>query len=217
MAAVLEIARVLSSVETGSSVELVAFGLEEVGILGSLRYVQRAHYEGREFLGMFSLDMIGYTCHRPGCQGAFSDIPGCLRVSQSGLNVGNFIAAVANEASVDLLRSFEQAAIRYVPTLLVGSGVVAGKGACMVATRLSDHSHFWDRGYAAVLLTDTALYRNPHYHRPTDTLATLDLPFAHRVTQAVLATALSVAGLGSEVPPEPTPAGGGGAPPALPR
>jgi hypothetical protein len=32
----------------------------------------------------------------------------------------------------------------------------------------SDHGSFWNEGYPAVMLTDTALFGNPHYHRPTD-------------------------------------------------
>jgi hypothetical protein len=43
--------------------------------------------------------------------------------------------------------------------------------------RLSDHSPFWDAGYNALMVTDTAYMRNPHYHQPTDTIETLDLPF----------------------------------------
>ena len=43
--------------------------------------------------------------------------------------------------------------------------------------RLSDHSPFWDAGYNAVLVTDTSFLRNPHYHKPSDTIETLDLPF----------------------------------------
>jgi len=43
--------------------------------------------------------------------------------------------------------------------------------------RLSDHSPFWDRGYDALMVTDTSFMRNPHYHRMSDTIDTLDLPF----------------------------------------
>jgi hypothetical protein len=41
--------------------------------------------------------------------------------------------------------------------------------------RLSDHSPFWDAGYNAVLVTDTSFLRNPNYHKPSDTIETLDL------------------------------------------
>jgi hypothetical protein len=54
---------------------------------------------------------------------------------------------------------------------------VPNKGLMVRQTRLSDHSPFWDRGYPAMMVTDTAFMRNPHYHQPTDTIKTLDLDF----------------------------------------
>lgn len=210
LAALVEIARLLATQDLAASVEMIAFGSEETGILGSLIYAENARGELRELSGMMSLDMIGYTCTRPGCQFAFPNIADCLSVSQPGVNVGTFIAAVANEDSQALLESFEAAASRYVPDLFVGSAVVAGNGDCLSATRLSDHARFWDAGYPAMLLTDTANFRNPNYHRPTDTLDTLDLGFAQRVTSAVLATALRVAGLASDPTPSPTATRSGG-------
>ncbi|NJM85592.1 MAG: M28 family peptidase [Leptolyngbyaceae cyanobacterium RM2_2_21] len=50
----------------------------------------------------------------------------------------------------------------------------------------SDHAAFWQRGLGAVLVTDTANFRNPHYHQPTDTADTLDLDFLTGVTQRVI-------------------------------
>ena len=55
----------------------------------------------------------------------------------------------------------------------------------MPVTRLSDHASFWDRGLPALMITDTSFFRNPHYHRPTDTPDTLDYPFLARVTEGV--------------------------------
>lgn len=51
------------------------------------------------------------------------------------------------------------------------------RGRVIPTSRWSDHSPFWDRGYAAAMLTDTAWLRSPHYHRPTDRKETLDLAF----------------------------------------
>ena len=62
------------------------------------------------------------------------------------------------------------------------------------ATRRSDNASFWSRGYPALLLTDTADLRNPHYHRCTDRLDTLDLAFAAQVTDAVAACVRLLAG-----------------------
>jgi len=55
-------------------------------------------------------------------------------------------------------------------------------------TRLSDNASFWDRGYPALMITDTAFMRNPHYHTPGDHPETLDFGFMARVVDAVAAT-----------------------------
>ena len=44
-------------------------------------------------------------------------------------------------------------------------------------TRLSDHASFWDAGLPALMVTDTAFFRNPNYHLPSDTIDTLDFTF----------------------------------------
>jgi hypothetical protein len=69
--------------------------------------------------------------------------------------------------------------------------------------RLSDHASFWRRGYPALMLTDTAMFRNPHYHRPGDTVATLDFPFMAKVTRAVVGALHMLAGNASETNAEP--------------
>ena len=43
--------------------------------------------------------------------------------------------------------------------------------------RLSDHASFWNKGYRAVMLTDSAFFRNPHYHLASDTMETLDVDY----------------------------------------
>ena len=69
---------------------------------------------------------------------------------------------------------------------------VLGNGFLLPAVRLSDHSPFWDLGYPALLVTDTSFFRNPHYHRPSDTLETLDLDFMAKVCEGVVAGVLGL-------------------------
>ena len=64
----------------------------------------------------------------------------------------------------------------------------------MMDVRLSDHSSFWDAGYPALMITDTSFYRNPHYHRPTDTPDTLDYPFLAKVTAGTCAAVARLTG-----------------------
>jgi hypothetical protein len=68
------------------------------------------------------------------------------------------------------------------------TGEVAGVGLCFPDTRRSDHAPFWDQGYRALMLSDTADLRNPYYHTPDDTSETLDFGFARLVTQVAMAT-----------------------------
>lgn len=200
----LEIARMLAGQQLAASIELVAFADEELGLVGSRQYAQHARDALREISGMLSLEMIAYTCTRPGCQFPIPAIAGCLALDHPVPNAGTFIADVGNDRSSDLMRTFQSAAARYVPQLSVDTGQIAGIGSCLPDSRRSDHASFWDQDYPALLITDTANFRNPNYHRPTDTLETLDLTFATQVTQAALATALRVAGLAADPAPTPT-------------
>ena len=61
------------------------------------------------------------------------------------------------------------------------------------AIRLSDNSSFWDQGYPALMLTDTSFLRNPHYHAPSDTPATLDYARMAEAVRGVSAGVASVA------------------------
>ena len=69
---------------------------------------------------------------------------------------------------------------------------VPENGTLLQATRLSDHSPFWDAGFAALMITDTAFLRNPHYHMPSDTIDTLDFEFLTRVTEGCLEAVAAV-------------------------
>ena len=72
--------------------------------------------------------------------------------------------------------------------------VVPGNGEVLPDTRRSDHAAFWDQGYQAIMLTDTANFRNPNYHQPGDTLETLNLAFTTEVCRAGGALAIDMAG-----------------------
>ena len=72
-----------------------------------------------------------------------------------------------------------------VPQHPVESLVLPGNGAQFDDLRLSDHSPFWHHGFRAVMVTDTAYFRNPNYHQPTDTLETLDIDFIRDISAAV--------------------------------
>ncbi len=203
VAAVLEIARVLAGRRSDYTIHLVFFALEEVGMDGSETYAQTASAEGVNVIGMVSLDMIAYTCDTPGCQIVIPEIPGCLSFENPIPDVGTFIGAVSNTASADLLADFAVRARRQVPALEVETGTVAGVGECFPDSRRSDHKSFWDEGFPAMVLSDGAEARNPHYHQASDTLETLDLAFATNVARAAMVSAAIDAHLDVEPPALP--------------
>ena len=195
VAGMLEIARLLKDVQTDFSIEFVGFALEEIAAfdglpVGSKQYAQSAATEGRHLIGMISLEMIGFFSDEENSQQPLFSIPSCLALSEEGRDVGDFIATVGNDNSATLLNTFQQAAAQYVPDLSVLTGQVAEDGSCFPDTRRSDHSSFWDEGYQALLVTDTANFRNPNYHTINDIPSTINFDFARQVTQTTLATAL---------------------------
>jgi len=98
---------------------------------------------------------------------------------------GDFIGIVGNLSS----RGFTEAlfhAFRKNPKLPVIKLTVPLGGFLLPSVRLSDHSSFWDRGYKAVMITDTAFFRNPHYHRASDTMDRLDYGFMAELVKSLL-------------------------------
>ena len=161
----------------------ITFPLEEYGNPGSLYYVERAKADGIPIVGVFDLEMIGYT-------GPAQTVPPGLQAPA----VGNFIGVVGNRRSEGLVALFKEASVLVAPSLPVQGLVVEGNGENLPLVRQSDHAPFWDAGYPAVMITDTAFLRNPHYHLPTDTIDTLNLPFLRQVTAATAASAALLAG-----------------------
>ena len=84
-----------------------------------------------------------------------------------------------------MLERFRAAMLR-VEGLPVETLSVPENGQLLQASRLSDHSPFWDAGFAALMVTDTSFLRNPHYHLASDTPETLDFEFLERVTQGTV-------------------------------
>ena len=142
----------------------------------------------------FNLDMVGYACDEPGCQFVFPDVPDCMDVV-GARDVGVGIAAVASGLSAPLLGDFVDAARTHVPDLEIGTAQMTGNGECLTDTRRSDHAPLWDAGIPAVFLTDTANFRNPNYHRPSDTIETIDLGLLTKVTRALTAAVAREAGV----------------------
>jgi len=185
----LELASRLCAQPLTRPVWLVAFCLEEQDRLGSQAFASRLKAEGRELAGAIILECVGFAKNQADTQQSPPDIPITVPTQ------GDFLAIVSNEASRFLVRQIEQEAQEPAVQLKTLSLVVPGRGEAMPHTRRSDHASFWDAGYPAVVLTDTANFRNPHYHRHTDTVDTLNLEFLSSVVTTVATTVIQIAGV----------------------
>lgn len=170
VAAVLEIARAFAGRRFERTVRFVAFANEEFPYygtdkMGSLVYARRAAERDENIVGMFSLEMLGYYDDTPGSQ-AF---PGIL--SRFYPDTADFIAFVANIHSRGLLNETIGSFRRQAE--FPSQGLAAPAMLVPDITR-SDHAMFWTYGYPALMITDTAGFRNPHYHMVSDLPRTLD-------------------------------------------
>jgi Zn-dependent M28 family amino/carboxypeptidase len=188
----LEIARLLPGDwpdDPQLDLELVVFDLEENGMLGGAAHVQRMKADAVDLRGMVSLEMLGYCDHRPNSQALPRALEGMYP------ETANFIAIIGNQNSHELIEQF-RTGMQRVRELPVETLAVPSNGEFLQATRLSDHSPFWDAGYPALMITDTSFLRNPHYHLPSDTLETLDMQFLHRVAEGCLSAVRHVVAVG---------------------
>ncbi len=182
VAAVLELARLLKDARPARTLRFVLFVNEEppffqTDAMGSRRYVWRARERGERFAAMFSIETIGYYSDRPGSQ----RYPFPLGLFYP--STGNFIAFVSNFASRGLLHEAIGAFRRHAA--FPSEGVAAPS--FIPGVDWSDHWSFWQAGWPAVMVTDTALYRYPHYHAPSDTPDKVDYVRLARVTTALAA------------------------------
>ena len=178
VAVVLEVARLLGSRPTPRTLQLALFDREELGLLGSRAFVaDEKHLENLQ--GAIVMDMVGFACHKVGCQ----KYPQGLPVVPPS-DKGDFLAVVGDMEHATLLDAFQPSGQDSLPPVLTLP--VPLKGMLMPDTLRSDHAPFWYRGVGAVLLTDTANLRTPHYHQPSDTPATLDKSFFTASAQLVV-------------------------------
>ncbi|HWS73333.1 MAG TPA: M20/M25/M40 family metallo-hydrolase [Thermoanaerobaculia bacterium] len=188
VAAMLALARRLAKERPARTIRFVAFVNEEppnfqTRTMGSWQYARRSRQRGEKIVAMLSLEAIGYYSDERGSQ----QYPPPLNVLYP--DRGNFIGFVANTGSRGLLRralgAFRKNA-RFPSQGAALPPVIPQAG-------WSDQWSFWQFGYPALMVTDTAVFRNPHYHRPTDTPETLDYERTARVVDGLLAVVRELA------------------------
>lgn len=179
VAVLLELARALVQTPARYPIELVAFDLEEYGLVGSRNYAAMLRQSGQRVRLMLSLEMLGYCDETVGSQ----HYPPGLKYFYP--NRGNFLGLIGNWPALPDLLHFSHH-LRHsgpVPCQWLPAGQ---RGLLVPDTRRSDHAPFWDQGDRAILVTDTANLRNPHYHKASDRLETLNLDFLTGVCQGLI-------------------------------
>jgi len=176
VAAVIELARVFKGSNPARTLRFVTFVNEEPPFsqsdaMGSRHYARRARERGETIVAMFSLETIGY----------YSDAPGSQRYPfPLGFfypSTGNFVAFVSNLTSRALLHEATVSFRRHAG--IPSEGIAAP--AWIPGVDWSDHWSFWQEGWPALMVTDTALYRYPHYHSGEDTPDKVDYERLARV------------------------------------
>ena len=189
VAALLELVRTLGSEHVGRRVRAVAFVNEEPPFfrtrqMGSLQHALRCRADGERVAAMLSLESLGSYSDRPGSQ--HHPFPLSLLYPSRG----NFVAFVGNLRSWRLVRraiGAFRAATAFPSEAAVLPTLVPGVG-------WSDHWSYWKAGYPAIMVTDTAFYRDRHYHTAGDTPEHVDLDALTRLTEGLVAVVLELSG-----------------------
>lgn len=178
VAVVLEVARLLTR-PTPRTLQIAFFDQEEVGLHGSMAFANnKARLENLR--GVIVLDMVGFACYTPGCQKYPTGLPLIPPTDK-----GDFLAAVGDTEHLPLLNAFQSKETNLPPVLTLP---IPLKGILMPDTLRSDHAPFWYQGVGAVLLTDTANLRTPHYHQPSDIPTNIDRSFFTGAAQIIVNT-----------------------------
>lgn len=224
--AMLEMARLLKDLPMQRTVRIIFFNLEELGLVGSRAYVESIENEikgepepadpakrrppTKHFLGMASVDGVGYFTDLPNSQR--SPIPATRFFKPP--TVGDFLGL----GGIGRNRKYSQVLVKAMRAAAPDLKIVAADFLPFAPPDLlrSDHAPFLAMGVPAVILADTANFRSPHYHQPTDTVDTLDMKRYTLVVKGLVGAAYTLAGpIGGELvdltPPnatEPTTAPG---------
>jgi Zn-dependent M28 family amino/carboxypeptidase len=186
LAVCLECARIVKEHDIGSTM-IAFFNREEDGLIGSREFV--AHLASQPSWAVAEahvFEMVGFCTHAPGSQ----RLPAKLPIA--GWDVGNFLALLANRRSNAVAENLVSLAATYLPQFPVAAlKMYFGMENYFADLLRSDHAPFWEAGVAAIMWTDSSEFRNPHYHRASDTPDTLDYSFLAHVTKLALARAVS--------------------------
>ena len=144
--------------------------------MGSLHYAQALAERGERVVAMYSLETIGFYSDAARQPAAIRRRSGCVLPDR-----GDFVAFVGMLGSRPLLQDAMRSFRSHTPFPTIGGvapGFIPGIG-------WSDHWAFAQQGFQALMITDTALFRYPHYHKPTDTPDKVDNEKLARVVKGI--------------------------------
>jgi len=181
VAAMLAMARRLANRDFNRTLRFVAFVNEEppyfqTDEMGSRVYARRCKQRGENVVAMLSLETIGCYDDTPGSQQYPIPLASSLYPSE-----GNFILLIGNLASGDLVRS-AVGTFRENEQFPCEGGVFPE---AITGVGFSDQWSFWQEGYPALMVTDTAMFRYPYYHTPEDTVDKIDFDRTARVVRGL--------------------------------
>ena len=197
VAAMLALARAFTGARPQRTLRFVGFVNEEppyfqTSSMGSVVYASRCRAQGDRVAGMLSLETIGYYSQERGSQ--HYPFPFGLWYPSTG----DFIGFVGNISSRKLVRqvvaSFRHHA-RFPSEGAAVPGAIPGVG-------WSDHRAFWRQNYPGVMVTDTALFRDPCYHTADDTPGRLDYDRMARVVSGLERVVAGLVGLNGSPGPK---------------
>jgi Zn-dependent M28 family amino/carboxypeptidase len=178
----LALARRFADAKPDRTLRFVAFTNEEPPYfqneheMGSWVYARRCRRQRENIVGVISLETMGY----------FSDDEGSQKypppLDRMYPSTGNFIGFVANPESTEFMQ-------KCVTEFREHSAVPSEFGAFpaeIPGVGWSDHWSFWQEGYPGIMITDTAPYRYPHYHLPTDTPDRIDYDRLAKVVEGLV-------------------------------
>lgn len=176
VAGMLEIARVLEDHPLPVTVRFASWSYEEDGLVGAFAMAKQLKADDRAVVGAISLEMIGYT--EPDID-PLTGLP------------GTYLAMISDPTSAPVARTFAAASYTYTPEF-AGFGAVIDPNVLPDILR-SDHAAFLASGYPVLMATDTANFRNEHYHQASDNPDTIDQDFLEGSIRSALAGLVTLA------------------------
>jgi len=196
---VLEAARVLAGGTFDRTLRVACWDEEEAGLIGSDAYAARLEDGDETVVGYLNFEMIGFRSDEPGSQtvppGFALIYPTEVAALEAGGNRGDFIAFVFDEAMRPFAAAFtEGAAAENLPVLDLEVSSLLKNSDLFSDLRRSDHAPFWQRDIPAVMITDTANFRNGRYHCDSgvDDAPSIDVGFATDVVRATVFAAATL-------------------------